>query len=85
MSGILFLIARPWCCIRLLGPVVFVIGVCLTIAGCSVPSKSLDGLPLLGNRTDSKASLSKVVKNDPFPTAAQAGLCGYSIGKKNTQ
>jgi len=57
-------------------------GVCLTMAGCGAMGGPLGKSPLLGNQNGSNAALSKVVKNDPFPTASQAGLSNQSIAKK---
>ena len=57
-------------------------GICLTMVGCGAMGGPLGKSPLLGHQRGSNAALSKVVKNDPFPTAAQAGLSNQSIAKK---
>ena len=68
--------------IKSLAAVALAGGACLTMAGCGVIGGPLGTSPLLGNRSGSNASLSKVVKNDPFPTAAQAGLLNQSDSEK---
>ncbi len=56
--------------------------VCLTMAGCGTMGGPLGKSPLLGNQSGSNAALSKIVNNDPFPTAAQAGLPNQPAAKK---